>query len=73
MKVCTREHVVPSFSDQPIPVGALFEDDSPFLVERNCFADQHSADTPTPAKAPVRKFGAKPKSLGGIDPTVKES
>ena len=63
MKVCVREHVVPAFSDQPIPVGARFDDDSPYLVEADCFEDVAPVeDVPAPV-VPVRKFGTKKKPV----------
>ena len=37
MKVCIREHVSPAFG--VIPVGSLWDDDSPYLVEADAFAD----------------------------------
>lgn len=61
MKVCIRDHVVPSLSDQPIPVGAKFDDDSPYVVESDCFEDAPDAPVADKVKAPVRKFGTKPK------------
>lgn len=64
MKVCIREHVVPSFSDQPIAVGTLWADDSPYVVELDCFAevlDDKPAEAEKPSW-PVKKSGAKKKS-----------
>ena len=37
MKVCTRAHVCPSFG--PIPEGSLWDDESPYVVDVECFAD----------------------------------
>lgn len=35
MKVCVKAHVVPSFSDNEIPVGAIFADDSEYITKAN--------------------------------------
>lgn len=60
MKVCIEAHVSPLFGE--IPLGSLWEDDSPYLLEdfAHCFADVANADEPEPTPVPkVRKF--KPK------------
>ncbi len=49
MKVCISTHTVPSFGE--IPAGSLWEDESPFVVEADCFADVDA----TPAPQYVRK------------------
>lgn len=36
MKVCITEHTVPSFG--VIPVGSLWDDDSPYATKAKCFA-----------------------------------
>lgn len=59
MKVCITEHVNPKFSNNPIPVGSLWSDDSPFLVAAGCFADVDDEKPPAPVRPPVRKFAAK--------------
>lgn len=41
---CVIEHVVPSFGT--IPVGSLWDDDSPFVTERNAFEDADPAPDP---------------------------
>lgn len=57
MKRCIVEHVVPSFG--VIPVGSLWDDDSPYVREAAAFEDV-DAETPASApKPPVRKFGGK--------------
>lgn len=45
MKICTVEHTVPAFGT--IPVGSLWADDSPYVLDENadCFDD---ADKPAP-------------------------
>lgn len=58
MKVCTVTHTVPSFGE--IPTGSLWADDSPYLVEVDCFADVDEEPAPVKPKPAVRKFGAKP-------------
>lgn len=58
MKVCTVTHTVPSFGT--IPVGSLWADDSPYVVDADCFADVEVDPLPVKPKTPVRKFGAKP-------------
>lgn len=49
MKRCVEEHTVPSFG--VIPVGSLWEDDSPYVVEAGKFVD---ADAPDPKPKPAR-------------------
>jgi len=61
MKRCVEEHTVPSFGT--IPVGSLWEDESPFVLAEH--SDKFISDAlPQPAekpakKAPARKFGEK--------------
>lgn len=47
MKVCVTEHTVEAFG--VIPVGSLWEDDSPYLLKKNA---RHFADVETPADEP---------------------
>lgn len=58
MKVCTVTHTVDGFGE--IPAGSLWDDDSPYAVGFDKFADITGFDTqPLPVKrAPVRKFKA---------------
>lgn len=49
VKVCISTHTVPSFGE--IPAGSLWEDESPYVVEADCFADVDA----TPAPQYVRK------------------
>lgn len=37
MKVCISSHELPEFGT--IPAGSLWADDSPYVVEADCFAD----------------------------------
>ena len=37
MKVCTVEHEAPGFGT--IPVGSIWAEDSPFIIEADCFAE----------------------------------
>lgn len=54
MKVCTVEHDAPGFGT--VPVGSLWADDSPYVIDADCFADV--PDKPAPvAKRVTRKFG----------------
>lgn len=58
MKVCITTHAHPSFGE--IPVGSLWADDSPYVVEPDHFADV-ADEAPAPPKPKVtRKFGQKP-------------
>lgn len=41
MKRCIKAHSVASFGE--IPVGSLWDDDSPFVIDEACFVD---ADAP---------------------------
>lgn len=55
MKVCTVTHTVAGFGE--VPSGSLWDDDSPFVVEFDKFADITNFDDPPPVKRPpVRKF-----------------
>lgn len=57
MKVCTETHTVAGFG--VIPAGSLWDDDSPFLLEADRFADADAEPSAPPMKrAPVRKFKA---------------
>lgn len=62
MKVCVEAHVSPLFG--VVPVGSLWEDDSPFVLAdfAHCFAPVEVEVTPPEKPAPraVRKFGEKP-------------
>ena len=49
MKVCIKTHTVASFGE--IPEGSLWDDESPYVVDDDCFAE---VGTEPPAK-PVRK------------------
>ena len=42
MKVCTVTHMVPSFGE--ITAGSLWADDSPYIVEADCFAEVGADD-----------------------------
>jgi len=54
MKVCTVEHDAPGFGT--VPGGSLWDDDSPYVIAADCFADV--ADKPVAvAKRVTRKFG----------------
>jgi len=57
VKRCTQEHDAPGFGT--IPVGSLWEDDSPYATA-DCFepVDATPAE-PKPKKAAARKFGQK--------------
>lgn len=55
MKVCITEHVAPGFG--VVPVGSLWADDSPYVVEADCFADVPEAAAAPVAKRVTRKFG----------------
>lgn len=55
MKVCISTHTVPSFGE--IPAGSLWDDESPFVVEADCFADVDAA----PAEAPASQYVRKPR------------
>jgi len=61
VKVCVEAHVSPLFG--VVPVGSLWEDDSPFVLAdfAHCFAPVETAppEKPAPPRA-VRKFGEKP-------------
>ena len=61
MKRCITAHTVDAFGD--IPLGSLWPDDSPFLLDEHadCFEDVVPLTAPEPATSaqPVRKFGAK--------------
>ncbi len=57
MKRCITAHEVKSFG--AIPEGSLWDDESPFVTDLALFEDVPDEDSPKPAKAPVRKFGAK--------------
>lgn len=35
MKVCTKEHVIPAFGSEPVPVGSLWDDESVFITGDN--------------------------------------
>lgn len=68
MKVCTVTHRVDGFGE--IPAGSLWDDDSPYAVGFDRFADCTGFDSqppPVPRKAPVRKFAAKPVEVEGDD------
>lgn len=66
MKVCIEDHLVAGFGR--IPVGSLWDDDSPYAQTAGKFAD---VDAPVPAvpvkRVPVRKFAAKPVEVEGDD------
>lgn len=65
MKRCIEEHAVPSFGT--IPVGSLWADDSPFVLDEHAakfvaVVDEVAAEEPAPKptkKAATRKFGEK--------------
>lgn len=54
MKVCTEEHISPLFGT--IPVGSLWADDSPYVLDdfAHCFIDPDAEPEQAPAK-PTRK------------------
>jgi hypothetical protein len=61
MKRCIEEHTVAGFGT--IPVGSLWDDDSPYVGATAKFVD---IDAPEPVKAPAKKaatrnFGDKKK------------
>jgi len=55
MKVCTIEHDAPGFGT--VPVGSLWEDDSPYVIDADCFAEVAEAPVEAPPAPEVRKFG----------------
>ncbi len=55
MKVCTTEHTAPGFGT--IPVGSLWADDSPYVIDDDCFADAPEAPVKVARAPKVRKFG----------------
>lgn len=61
MKRCIEAHTVAAFGD--IPVGSLWDDDSPYITDESKFTD---ARTPEPEpeieKRPVKKSAAKKES-----------
>jgi len=57
VKRCTQEHDAPGFGT--IPVGSLWEDDSPYATAPH-FVDVDAPEpAPKPKKAAPRKFGQK--------------
>ena len=57
MKRCIQEHDAPGFGT--IPVGSLWEDDSPYTTA-DCFEPVDATPVePKPKKAAARKFGQK--------------
>jgi hypothetical protein len=63
MKVCVTEHTVETFG--AIPVGSLWDDDSPYVLDENaaCFEQVAEAPAPDPVERPVRKFAPKSKAV----------
>lgn len=55
MKRCIQEHTVDAFGT--IPVGSLWADDSPYVIEADCFEQVDETPAPAPVKRPTRKFG----------------
>jgi hypothetical protein len=57
MKVCTVEHDADGFGT--IPVGSLWADDSPYVVDADKFAEVEAEPVAPAVAKPVRKFGQK--------------
>jgi len=55
VKRCTQEHDAPGFGT--IPVGSLWEDDSPYATAPYFEPVDSTPVEPKPKKAPARKFG----------------
>jgi hypothetical protein len=48
VKVCISSHELPEFG--VIPAGSLWDDESPYVVEADCFADVGDEPEPKPKK-----------------------
>ena len=59
MKRCIEAHAVASFGE--IPVGSLWDDDSPHITDESKFATVDAPTDETPTKRPVKKSAAKPR------------
>jgi hypothetical protein len=61
MKVCVTEHEVAAFG--VIPVGSLWDDDSPYVLDEHAACFEQVAEMPAAesVERPVRKF--KPKAV----------
>ena len=57
MKVCTKTHDVVGFGT--VPAGSLWADDSPYVVDADCFVEVHDEKPAAAAVKPVRKLGQK--------------
>ena len=52
MKVCIKAHTVASFGE--IPVGSLWDEESPYVIEADCFVDVVEPGDEPPVK-PARR------------------
>ena len=61
MKRCTQEHTAAGFGT--IPVGSLWADDSPYVIDADMFEPVDADEVPEvekpKRKPPARKFGEK--------------
>jgi hypothetical protein len=62
MKVCITEHVVPSFGT--VPVGSIWDDDSPYLEQPEHFAD---VSDEKPKAKPTRHHVPKFSEIDEVD------
>lgn len=61
MKRCIEEHTVASFGT--IPVGSLWADDSPFVLDEHA-AKFEPVDEPAPVEKPAKKAPAVTRKFG---------